>query len=103
MHSRNTLRGCPVGIDRPTADEADPQNVMENFVMEQSKQGIVIEIRNVYGTEKVYPVCEQAHAFADIAGTTTLTPDALDHIQKRLGYELILEQKSPLAAALGVK
>ena len=34
MHSRNTLRGCPVGIDRLTADEADPQNVMENFVME---------------------------------------------------------------------
>ena len=77
--------------------------ITENLEMEKHKRAIVIEIRNVYGTEKVYPVCEQAHAFADIAGTTTLTEGALDQIKGKLGYELILEQKSNLAAALGVK
>ena len=71
--------------------------------MERLKQGIVIEIRNVYGTEKVYPVCEHAHAFAEIAGTKTLTHEALVLIRDKLKYELILEQKSGLAESLGGK
>ena len=65
-------------------------------------RGIVIEIKNVYGVEKVYPVCEHAKMFSDIAGTKTLTVEVLDRI-KALGYELILEQKSGLAQAIGVK
>jgi hypothetical protein len=31
------------------------------------------EIKKVYGEEKVYPVCEDAKTFAQIAGTKTLT------------------------------
>tara|TARA_R100000664_G_C2730491_1_gene121166 strand:- start:744 stop:995 length:252 start_codon:yes stop_codon:yes gene_type:complete len=71
--------------------------------VEKMQPGIVVEIRNVYGEDKVYPVCEHAKIFADIAGTKTLTEDTLDKIES-LGYELILEhKKSPLAARLGVK
>jgi hypothetical protein len=38
---------------------------------------IQINIRNVYGEEKAYPVCKKAALFAKIAGTKTLTRSAL--------------------------
>ena len=34
---------------------------------------IKIEVRDVYGRQKIYPICENAKRFAHIAGTTTLT------------------------------
>jgi hypothetical protein len=30
---------------------------------------MIVEIRNVYGVEQVYPVCNKAKLFASIAGT----------------------------------
>lgn len=48
---------------------------------------IQINIRNVYGNEQAYPVCDAAKVFADIAGSKTLTPGTLRNIQ-RLGYEV---------------
>jgi formate-dependent phosphoribosylglycinamide formyltransferase (GAR transformylase) len=49
---------------------------------------ITIEVRNVYGTPKVYPVCDRAKAFAKIAGTNTLTHAALCQIEA-LGYLIV--------------
>jgi hypothetical protein len=46
---------------------------------------IQVRIKSVYGTDKVYPVCDKAIAFAHIAGTTTLTDYTISHI-KLLGY-----------------
>ena len=46
---------------------------------------ITVEVRSVYGRDAIYPVCDKAAAFAAIAGTTTITPDALRHI-RALGY-----------------
>jgi hypothetical protein len=46
---------------------------------------IQVKIKSVYGTDKVYPFCDKAKAFAGIAGTTTLTDDAIARI-KKLGY-----------------
>jgi hypothetical protein len=46
-----------------------------------------IEIRSVYGEQKAYPVCEQAKAFAAIAGTRTLTRATLLQIM-RIGFSL---------------
>jgi hypothetical protein len=34
---------------------------------------VLIQIRNVYGEDKAYPVNEAAKCFANIAGTKTLT------------------------------
>lgn len=48
---------------------------------------IQITIRNVYGNEQAYPVCEAAKTFAEIAGSKTLTQNTLRKIQ-RLGYEI---------------
>ena len=48
---------------------------------------ITVEIKSVYGTDKVYPVCKNAYRFACIAGTTTLTDYTIGGI-KRLGYRV---------------
>lgn len=50
---------------------------------------IQIEMKEVYGETKVYPVCEKAKLFARIAGTKTLTRPVLEDIE-RLGYQLEL-------------
>jgi len=52
---------------------------------------ITVKIRSVYGTDKVYPVCNKAYVFAEIAGTITLTDKTLAKI-KQLGYQIKHEQ-----------
>lgn len=48
---------------------------------------IQVEIKDVYGAMKVYPVCQKAKLFAKIAGTKTLTEAVLKDVE-RLGYQL---------------
>lgn len=48
---------------------------------------IQVQIRNVYGTETVYPVCKHAQFLAAMAGTRTLTSDKLRLIMAN-GYEV---------------
>jgi hypothetical protein len=48
---------------------------------------ITVEIKNVYGVQTVYPVCAQAKFFAALAGTKTLTTQAVKLI-KQQGYSL---------------
>ena len=38
---------------------------------------IQVQVKNVYGTDKVYPVCKAAQLFAQIAKNKTLTKDTL--------------------------
>jgi hypothetical protein len=52
---------------------------------------IAIEIKSVYGNETIYPVDENAKLFARLAGTKTLTRQAISHI-KALGYEVKVKQ-----------
>ena len=56
---------------------------------------ITVEIREVYGLSKVYPVCDKAQTFAHIAGTTTLLPRDIQRIQM-LGFEVLVKQKDLL-------
>jgi hypothetical protein len=53
---------------------------------------ITIEIKDVYGQPKVYPVCETAQIFADIAGTKTLLPPDIQRIQA-LGYKIAVKPR----------
>lgn len=55
-------------------------------------QTITIEVKNIYGNEMIYPVCEQASLLARLAGTKTITRDALKLI-KQLGYEIKLKSQ----------
>lgn len=48
---------------------------------------IQIRIKNVYGTETIYPACETSELLAELAGTKTITRKALDTI-KQLGYQV---------------
>ena len=48
---------------------------------------IVVETRTVYGVTTHYPACPAAEVFARLAGTKTLTANALRDI-KALGYEI---------------
>jgi len=46
---------------------------------------IQVQVKSVYGTDKAYPICEQAKIFAEMVGQTTLTRSNLHYI-KKLGY-----------------
>ena len=48
---------------------------------------IKVEIKNNFGNEAIYPACEKAQLFAEIAGTKTLTRDTIAKI-KALGYQI---------------
>ena len=60
---------------------------------------ITVKAREVYDCFKVYPVCEQAKLFADIAGTKTLTPATCQLIE-RLGYKFIQQENRDLPGAI---
>jgi hypothetical protein len=48
---------------------------------------IEVEVKDVYGVTKYYPICEKAQLFADIAGTKTLTVETIKKIEA-LGYSI---------------
>lgn len=49
---------------------------------------IKVNKRNVYGVERVYPVCANASMLAKLAGTKTLSKHQLKII-RALGYKVI--------------
>ena len=53
----------------------------------KNKMMITVKIRNVYGNERIYPVCEKAQLFARMVGAQTLTREVLAKI-KELGYSV---------------
>ena len=53
---------------------------------------IMIEIKKVCGKETIYPVCETAKLFAELANTKTLIPNAI-RIIKKMGYEIQVKQQ----------
>jgi len=66
-------------------DGTHTTNQQEEMKMEQ----ITVNVRNVYGRQLVYPVCERAKAFARIKHKKTLTDEMIKEI-KFLGYELVV-------------
>lgn len=54
---------------------------------------IKIRITENYKQEAIYPACQDAQTFADIAGTKTLTRSTLKSIQS-LGYEIDIVQQT---------
>jgi hypothetical protein len=53
---------------------------------------LVVSKKNVYGVERVYPVCNKARLFANISGNKTLLPEVIEMI-KELGYNLTTESE----------
>ena len=55
---------------------------------------IYVTFKTVWGNEHIYPSCKDAHTFATMLGTKTLTPDAIKNI-KRLGYTVEVVTNQP--------
>ena len=53
---------------------------------------IQIEIKNIYGENKFYPICEKSKIFADLLEQKTLTKRDLEKI-KKLGFQITLVQQ----------
>lgn len=56
---------------------------------------IFVEQRDIYGSTKYYPACNDSKMLAQLAGTKTLTPEAL-HIIKRLGFIITTVLPEPI-------
>ena len=50
------------------------------------KETLIVKKKNVWGSERVYPVCEKAILFSFIAASKTLCPKTIANI-KKLGYK----------------
>ena len=48
---------------------------------------LIVQIKNIYGVNRIYPVCEKSKTFSRIAGLKTLQPTVIDEI-KKLGYKI---------------
>jgi hypothetical protein len=57
---------------------------------------VQVEIKNVYGSKVVYPVCQTAKLLSNLAGTKTFTPSAIVAI-KDLGYQFEIVQPESLS------
>ena len=56
---------------------------------------ILVQIKSVYGQDKIYPVCDNAKTFAEMVGQQTLTHHNIAHI-KKLGYAINVMQQQPV-------
>ena len=53
---------------------------------------LIVEVKNIYGREMVYPVCETSKLFAYLSGNRTLTQESIAII-KELGYTVTTTTK----------
>jgi len=53
---------------------------------------IEVKVKNVYGNERIYPVCTNAKLFCNLTKTETITFQSLDVI-KALGYKIVVVQE----------
>jgi hypothetical protein len=51
---------------------------------------IVLTIKNVYGNDLIYPICEKAKLFVSLIGKKTFATNDLSVIE-RLGYKIIYQ------------
>ena len=58
----------------------------------KTMHNLIVEKKNVYGVERVYPVCNKAKLLASISGNKTLLPEVIELI-KKLGYNLTTESE----------
>lgn len=48
---------------------------------------LVLQLKNIYGTNRMYPICQSSRAFAHLTGTKTLSFDDLKDISF-LGFRI---------------
>ena len=55
---------------------------MKTNLMGFMMSNLIVEKKNVYGVERVFPVCNKAKLFARISGNKTLLPEDIELIKK---------------------
>lgn len=92
------MKLSPIQAEAVEVADANLSNVLlptYSGLLGQIKQAtltVKVEVRSVYGSEKIYPANFEAERFAAIAGTKTLSVADLENI-KRLG--IMVEEVSP--------
>ena len=66
---------------------------MDTITPDHLTKTITVEIRDVYGKQTIYPVCDKAHTFAALTGQKTLSSRHIEII-KGLGYSILIEQRT---------
>lgn len=66
-----------------------------------SKPSIIVKVADQYGNKVIIPACRQAKLFAKLAGTKTLTKQAVLTI-KELGYDVLLTDIPQLDELMGL-
>ena len=78
-----------------TLEEIDIIKDKNGLILDMSKQiernnmkdkTLIVKKKNVWGTERIYPVCNKAILFSCIAASKTLCPITIANI-KKLGYK----------------
>lgn len=54
---------------------------------------LFVEVKNVYGTEKIYPACEKSKVLAQLANSKTLTDRVINNA-KKLGFTFSVKQNA---------
>ena len=57
------------------------------------KNVLIVDIRNVYGNELVYPINEIAKSFCQLTNSKTLNRSTIDII-KSMGYSIKVQERS---------
>jgi hypothetical protein len=70
----------------------NPMTPSSDTQLEYPPKYVTIRIKDVYGKETIYPVCETAQRFTALTGCTTIRRQDLEII-KRLGYTILTEQR----------
>ena len=60
---------------------------------------LTVYTKDVYGIEKVYPICKHAKLLCEIAKTKTMTSDTLS-IARQMGYEIQVIPRSEVLNAV---
>tara|TARA_R110000764_G_scaffold16542_1_gene46212 strand:+ start:29 stop:262 length:234 start_codon:yes stop_codon:yes gene_type:complete len=60
---------------------------------ERRKMKIKVKIKNVYGTERIYPLCNNAILFSTLTNTKTFDRNIISII-KKLGFEIENKQEA---------
>ena len=53
---------------------------------------LIVKKKNVWGTQRIYPVCNKAILFSCIAASKTLCPITIANI-KKLGYKFEIQKE----------
>jgi hypothetical protein len=54
-------------------------------------QTMTVNVRETYGQQRIYPVCQNAHEIAGMMGTKTITTQVIKTL-KRLGVSVQIQQ-----------